>query len=123
MPRFCKYRATNTCIQQEELLDIYDCSESSFWESSDIVEPKDKQHYKCTLKIELNDSQTFQTVKFSRTNKYAVVICTEKTLFYDLSSAENNGIQTEDDSTIVLEHIQKYEVKESTYDRVLNVYL
>ena len=62
-------------------------------------------------------------VKFSRTNKYAAVICTEKTLLYDLSTADNNGIQTEDDSTIVLEHFQKYEVKESTYDRVLNVYL
>ena len=82
LPRFSKFRDPKD--EDEGLLDIYDCSGSSFWESEEQVDPLDKQHYRYSLEISPADILSFKLVSFSQENKYAAILFDKKCLIYDL---------------------------------------
>ena len=96
VPRFC---TDNVDSDDEDMLDIYDCSDESFWYSRDNIDPSDVEHYKCTLKMKDRDFESFKTVKFSTDNKYVAVLCEKKVMIYDLNQVgkENLAIQDEDE--------------------------
>ena len=114
-------------MKNEDVIDIYDCSDESFWTSVDKRVDIDDGFYLFSLNLGRKAYRTFRTMDFSANNQYLAVKCEASLMIYDYSKALEVQInETEmggDGLTKLAEPHTKFEVADKTYDRILGQFI
>lgn len=81
-------------LENDNSIDVFDCSQLEFWTKNEPLEPDDKD-FKFQLQLEdVEDCDSFQSVGFSKNKKYAYVVCETKLMVYDLEGAGQSMVKT-----------------------------
>ena len=105
MPRFTD-SVSNKEMENEDIIDVYDCEDESFWTSNEKVDI-DQPDYLFSLKLHEGDSKSFVKMQFSANDRYISVQCKYNVMIFDTEDANLD----DDDETKLLEPAQKYSVK------------
>ena len=81
MPRFSNTLSQKRSVN-EDVIDVYDCSQADFWTSNKNVDLNDG-FYRFSLKMDKGDYQTFEKIHFSKNNKFISIHCKDKLFVYD----------------------------------------
>ena len=108
------------------MIDVYDCSDESFWTSKKRVDIDDG-FYLFSLDLGEKGHGTFVKMDFSKNNEYIAAQLSENLLIYKKELAMQTQINEEDldgDSItkLVEPHIQ-FNVADRTYDCILGQYI
>ena len=108
-------------FENEDLIDIYDCSDENFWLKSKPVDPEQDEDFKCQLRLGDKDHSNFESISFSENKRFACVLCTNKVMVYNIGDALDSGMHGTELQAIPPQY--EKEIDPATYDGVLSVSL